>query len=192
MNIEFKSDNKKLEAHLRELQKELAPGAQSAALNSTASFITRGAVKIAQAKTGIQAKILRKRIAVPRGKKSTPRSLRTQVFGGLWPVKVMDITPIPRKLVSGRVKYKTLPGESIDPQAFMANNTNAKLSVFRRKGVTRLPIENITVDVGPHVKSAIEGYTGGNESQAYYRKRLFTEMDRRIRSNLVRKGIRTK
>lgn len=192
MNIEFSSDNPKLLKHLRELQKELAPRAQSAALNSTANYIRRGAVKIAQQKTGVQAKILNTRIAVPRGKKASVRSLKTVVFGGLWAVKVMKITPIPRKLTSGRVKYKTLPGQAVDPKAFMANNTNAQMSVFRRKGASRLPIENITVDIGPHVERAISGYGGGQESQAYYRKRLFTEMDRRIRGSLVRKGIRTR
>lgn len=192
MNIEFSSDNPKLLRHLRELQKELAPGAQSAALNSTASYIARGAVKIAQAKTGVQAKILRKRIAVPRGKKATVRSLKTVVFGGLWVVPVTKLTPAPRKLKGGSVKYKTLPGQAIRPDAFLAKTTRGTDRVFVRKGATRLPVQSITADIGPAVQSAIQGYGGGQESQAYYRKRLFTEMDRRIRSNLVRKGIRTR
>jgi hypothetical protein len=192
MNIEFKSDNKKLLKHLSELQKALAPAAQSAALNATAGHIKRGAVKIAAQKTGVQAKILRSRIAVPRGKKATVRSLKTVVFGGLWVVPVTKLTPGPRKLKGGSVKYKTLPGQAINPAAFLAKNTNDKERVFVRKGAPRLPIQSITADIGPAVKSAIEGYGGGTESQDYYRKRVFTEMDRRIRSNLVRYGIRTR
>lgn len=192
MNIEFKTDNRKLLAHLKDLSEKVTPAAEAKALNSTASYIVRGAVKIAQTKTGVQAAILRKRIAVPRGKKATARTLKTVVFGGLWEVKVMKINPTPRKLASGRVKYRVIPGESLDPNAFMGNNTNGGMSVFRRKGAGRLPIENVRADIGPHVRRAIEGYGGGQESQNYYQARLFKEMDRAISGNLRRYGIRVR
>ena len=192
MNIEFKSDNKKLLAHLKELKEKVAPAAEAKALNSTANYIVRGAVKIAATKTGVQAAILRKRIAVPRGKKASARTLKTVVFGGLWEVKVMKINPTPRKLASGRVKYRVIPGEALDPNAFMGNNKAGAMSVFRRKGTGRLPIENVRADIGPHVRRAIEGYGGGQESQSYYKQRLFKEMDRAISGNLRRYGIRVR
>ena len=192
MNIEFKSDNKKLLAHLKDLKEKVTPAAEAKALNSTANYIVRGAVKIAATKTGVQATLLRKRIAVPRGKKATARTLKTVVFGGLWVVPVVKLSPKPRKLASGRVKYKTVPGETMRADAFIGKTTQGTERVFHRKGTSRLPIKNITADIGPHVRRAIEGYGGGQESQNYYKQRLFKEMDRAISGNLRRYGIRVR
>lgn len=192
MNIEFKSDNKKLLAHLKELKEKVAPASEAKALNSTAAYIVRGAVKIAATKTGVQATLLRKRIAVPRGKRATARTLKTVVFGGLWVVPVVKINPKPRKLKGGRVKYKTVPGEIVRADAFIGKTTRGTERVFHRVGDSRLPIQNITADIGPHVRRAIEGYGGGQESQNYYKQRLFKEMDRAISGNLRRFGIRVR
>jgi len=201
VNIEIKSDNKKLLAHLKDLKEKVTPAAEAKALNSTASYIVRGAVKIAATKTGVQATLLRKRIAVPRGKKATARTLRTVVFGGLWVVPVVKISPKPRKLASGRVKYKTVPGDAVRPDAFIAKSTRGTDRVFVRKDSSRkrvppkyseLPIKSVTADIGPHVRRAIEGYGGGQESQNYYKQRLFKEMDRAISGNLRRYGIRVR
>lgn len=190
MNIEFKSDNKKLLAHLKELKEKVAPASEAKALNSTAAYIVRGAVKIAHAKTGVQIAILRKRIAV--SDRATLRSVRASVFGGLWVVPVVKINPKPRKLKGGRVKYKTVPGEIVRADAFIGKTTRGTERVFHRVGDSRLPIQNITADIGPHVRRAIEGYGGGQESQNYYKQRLFKEMDRAISGNLRRFGIRVR
>jgi hypothetical protein len=202
VNIEFKSDNKKLLAHLKDLKEKVTPAAEAKALNSTANYIVRGAVKIAATKTGVQATLLRKRIAVPRGKKATARTLKTVVFGGLWVVPVVKINPKPRKLAGGRVKYKTVPGDAVRTDAFIAKTTKGTDRVFFRDRPSRkprkppnypgLPIKNITADIGPHVRRAIEGYGGGQESQNYYKQRLFKEMDRAISGNLRRYGIRVR
>lgn len=190
MKITFESDNKKLQAHLDELARTVAPAAQAAALNSAAKHVRSKAVGIASKATGVPTKILRRRIAIPRRSKATQRSLEVFVFGGLWPVKVADLTPAPRKLKSGAVKYKTGPGQPIDPMAFIANNTNGRLSVFARKGRSRLPVKNVTIDISGGVKSAIGGYLISRAAQSHYEKILLSQMDRRVRSSLMRRGMR--
>jgi len=190
MKVEFKSDNKKLQRHLKELSEKHAPAAQSFALNSTAAYIKREAVKIASKATGVPTTILKNRIAVPRGKKSTIRGLKTVIFGGLWPVKVAKLKPAPRKLKSGAVKYKTMKGEPVNANAFMGKNTNGSDSVFVRKGTARLPIKNVTVEIGPQVERAIQGFSGGQLAKDKYSKMLFSQMDRRVRGGLIRMGVK--
>lgn len=187
MNIEFTSQNRKLQRHLRELSEKYAPPAQAQALNSTAGYIKREAVKIASSATGVQASLLRKRIAVP--KKAKARDLKAVVFGGLWVVPVAKISPKPRKLKGGGVKYKVMPGQAINPKAFIAKTTNGTERVFARKGPGRLPIESISADIAPHVTRAIVGFSGGAEALKYYQKILFSQMDRKVRGGLIRLGF---
>ena len=139
---------------------------------------------------GIPQKIIAKRVAVPRSKRASATRLETLIFGGLWPVKVMKLTPTPRKLKGGATKYRIIPGESVNPKAFMANNTNGAMSVFARKGAPRLPIENITANVGPAINQALDRYVKSAEAKAYYDKTLLSNMDRAIRGSLVRQGLK--
>jgi len=189
MKIAFETENKKLLAHLNEFAEKVTPGAQVSALNSVAGKVRGEAVKVAARATGVSTKILRKRIVVPRSKKATLRSPNVIVFGGIWPVKVSKLTPKPRNLASGRVKYKTPPGKSQDPNAFIATHKGGGVAVFARKGASRLPLKNITIDIGPAVRSAIGVYSRSAEAKRHYEKILFSQMDRRVRSSLRRKGL---
>ena len=189
MNLIIESDNTKLMEHLKELTESCAIPSQVAALNSTATTVRNKSVTIARVAAGVPTKILRKRIVVPKSRRATSRRLEVIIFGGIWPIKVMKLTPTPRKLKKG-VKYKVLPGETQNPIAFMANNTNGAMSVFARKGPNRLPLKNITVNIEPHVKKAVGGFIDSGAAKAYYQKMLFSQLDRRIRSSMVRKGMK--
>ena len=190
MNIEIKTDNKDLLAHLEELKAKITPAAQVAVLNRTASKVSREAIKIASKSTGVPTKTLRKRINIPRQWKARKGKLNVTIFGGTWPVKVSKLKPAPRQLKSGRVKYKTAPGTAVDPQAFIATNTNGGTSVWKRKGKNRLPVKNITIDIAPGVKAALIAYGNGAEAKNFYEQALFKEMDRKIRGALVRRGVK--
>lgn len=187
MNITFESDNKAFMAHLAELKEKVTPAAQASALNSAGGFISRGAIKLAFQKTGVPANILKRRIGLK--KKATARLPEIIIRGGVWKVKVADLKPAPRKLAGGRAKYNPGTGNSINPNAFIANNTNGRLSVFVRKGSSRLPIENILTDIRPGVMAAIGGYSGGREALSYYQKILVSQLDRRVRQSLRREGL---
>jgi Prophage minor tail protein Z (GPZ) len=192
VKITIESDNAKFLAHLQELADKCAIPAQVSALNSAATNVRSKSIQIAKSATGVPTSILKRRIAVPKSRRATIRSHEVLIFGGLWPVKVSKLTPAPRKLKGGGVKYKTLPGQPISPRAFIANNTHGSLSVFERKGEARLPIRNITVDISGPVKSAIAGYLASGAAKAYYEKMLLSQMDRRVRGSLVRKGLTVK
>lgn len=192
MKIVIESDNAKFLAHLQELADKVAVPAQVSAINSAAGNVRSKSIAIARAATGVPTSILKKRIAVPKSRRATIRSVEVLIFGGLWPVKVAKLTPAPRKLKGGGIKYKILPGQSMNPRAFIANNTNGHLSVFERKGESRLPIKNVTVDISRAVKSAISGYLASGAAKAYYEKMLLSQMDRRVRGSLVRNGLTVK
>ena len=190
MKITIESDNAAFLAHLQELADKVVVPAQVSALNSAAGNVRSKSIQIAKTATGVPTSILKKRIAVPKSRRATARSVEVIIFGGLWPVKVAKLTPAPRKLKGGGVKYKTVPGQPISPRAFIANNTRGSLSVFERKGEARLPIRNIVVDISRGVKSAIAGYIASGGAQAYYEKMLLSQMDRRVRGSLVRHGLK--
>ena len=189
MKIEFESENKAFLASLQEIADKVTPAAQVSALNSAAAKIARESVKIASSTTGVSAKTLRKRIKVPKSKKATARFPNVTIFGGLWPVPVAKLTPKPRKLKRGGVKYKTMPGQAQNPNAFIAPHKGGGDGVFVRKGHSRLPIKKVSVDIAPHVRRAIAVYLYGSAAQAHYEKILFSQMDRRVRSALRRKGL---
>lgn len=189
MNIEFETDNRELLAQLNDLAGKVAPAAQASALNSAGGKVLQWAVRDASKRTGVAAKILRRRIAIPRGKKATARNPQIWLFGGLWPVKVSKLTPKPRRLKSGRVKYKTIPGQPVDPSAFMAPHRGGGDAVYSRKGSARLPVKNITVNVGPHVRLSMIRSLRSKEARDYYERMLFSQMDRRVRSSLRRYGL---
>lgn len=189
MNFEFKSENAQFARHLNELADKVAPAAQASALNSSAGHIRGRAVKIASKATGVPSSILKKRIAVPKSQKATKRFPRVIIFGGLWPVKVSKLKPKPRKLKSGKVKYKTGPGETINPGAFIGNNTNGSPSVFVRKSAARTPLANVTTEISSAVRSAVGGYSRSSAALKYYQKMLYSQMDRKVRSSLRRQGL---
>lgn len=189
MKIQFETENKELLAHLRELSDKVQPAATASALNSAGTKVRQWAVRDASKRTGVPAKILRKRIAIPRGKKATARNPSLLMFGGLWPVKVSKLTPKPRELKSGRVKYKTLPGQPMDPNAFMAPHKGGSNAVFVRKGQARLPIKNVTVNIGPAVRLGLIRALRSKDAKDYFERMFFSQMDRRVRSSLRRKGL---
>ena len=192
MNMELASDTTKLLAHLAELRDKVEPGASVSALNSTANKIRQRSVNRAANELGIAAKILRKRIAVPRSEKATRKRPKTMLFGGLYPVRVDDLKPAPRELKSGRVKYKVPKGQSVNPNAFMAPHKQGSRVVFVRKGPSRLPIKRVTVEVGSVIKRSMRKEINSKASQEHYQKIFNAQMDRRIRGSLVRNGLTVK
>jgi hypothetical protein len=189
MKIEVQSDNKQLLRHLREVSDQVTPAAEASALNSTAKKVAREAVKLASVATGVPTKVLRRRIYVPKRKKATRRRLHAYVLGGLWVVPVSQLTPKPRQLKGGSVKYRVPPGQAINPQAFMAKTTRGGTEVFVRKTASRLPIKKVSVDIADQVKRAINGYLHTAAAHTYYQQRLFAEMDRKIRASMRRNGL---
>ena len=93
MKITFESDNAKLLAHLQELADKVAIPAQVSALNSAAGNVRSKCIQIARSATGVPTSILKKRIAVPKSRRATIRSVEVIIFGGLWPVRVAQLTP---------------------------------------------------------------------------------------------------
>lgn len=189
MKFEFETENRELLAHLRELSDKVQPAATASALNSAGTKVRQWAVRDASKRTGVPAKLLRRRIAIPKGQRATARKPSLLMFGGLWPIKVSKLTPKPRRLKGGRVKYKTMPGQPVDPNAFIAPHKGGGDSVFVRKGQSRLPIKNVTVNVGPSVRLGLIRALRSQEARAYFERMLFSQMDRRVRSSLRRKGL---
>jgi hypothetical protein len=190
MNIEFKSDLPKLQAMLDELSENVAPAATAAALNRTATHVAKVARKGVTQDTGIPQKHFKKRIAIPRGKKANARRLVTVLWAGLWEIPVANLSPKPRALKSGVAKYKTLPGEPIDPQAFIAKGSKG-VSAFARKGSARLPIKQKTINIGNVIRRKIF-MALGSSAKEFFKKTYYSQMEGRVINAMKRKGMTVK
>lgn len=188
MNITIDGNLAALIPTVSEIIPEAVEKAQVKAVNQVGGKIVKEARKIAKDKTGVPTKILKKRISLRGNSKATRARPRIVIFGGQWNVAVEDMSPAPRQLKSGKVKYKTLPGDTPDPSAFMYA-FGSKPKVFRRTGPRRLPIKRITLDVSDAVKNAIAGYTGSGQAKKEFDDYFNKAFAREIRAGLRRKQV---
>lgn len=188
MNIEFKSNVPELQAVLDEISRKVQPAATATALNQTVAKIAKEARRDVARVTGVPQKHFTKRIKQRRDGKATARKPYARLWAGLWPMSVASMTPKPRQLKSGRVKYKTLPGDTIDPHAFVAKVTR-NVTAFAREGAARGPLNAKTLDVGRHIKLRtyrILRKIGREE----YERRFFQQMEGRTIKAMNRKGMK--
>lgn len=188
MKLEIQSDNKKVQRHLEELRERLGPKSIYMALNDTTKHVASQAKKQVAAETGIAQKMFKRRIAPVRNERASLGRLVAKGFVGENPIRVRHLTPKPRQLKSGVTKYKTLPGQGLDPSSFVARyRPNQEPSAYARTGRPRFPIKEKTVEVGPYLRRASR--IAVDKSLPFYEKRLFGQMARLIDQDLRRRGI---
>lgn len=189
---EFETANKKLLDMLEETQDKILPKATYKALNQTAQAIKRDAVRHISTETKIAQKHIKKRIVVPKKFKATQRKLFVTLVGKIWPKRVSELSPKPRALKSGRVKYKTIPGQPVRSDAFIAPIPGGKLGgneVMFRKTPDRLPIKILTVNLQPVVEKSLRRWVFSSDTRTRYEEYLFKQIERETRSALRRRGM---
>lgn len=187
MKIEFTSDIKKMQDVLDELTKKVQPLATSTAINRTTTHVIKVAKQGIAKETGITQKHFKKRLNVAKKDKAKPGKLLAIIWVGLWGISVRHLTPKPRALKSGSVKYKTLPGQPLDPKAFMVNDS-AGSTAYSRKGSSRLPIGQKMIDISGPMRRNVERALGA-DAKSFFRKTFYSEMEGRVIKAMQKKGM---
>lgn len=188
MKLHFESDLPKVQQMLEEMARKVTPAATATAINRTATHVIKLTRQEVALETGIEQKHFTRRIKVQKGQGATARRPWALVWLGVWEIPVSKLTPKPRQLKStGQAKYKTLPWQPIDPQAFVARGRKG-VSAFARKGQPRLPIKQKTVDIGPVARRRMWMNLGGPARQ-FYEKTFFQQMDGRVINEFRKRGM---
>lgn len=164
MQGELGATQAQLEAAMRSTYAKLGRWARSKAVRGLAPV------------TGVQQKILRRRVRDFRMQHGVDGGGAAKVWFGMRPIKLSDMRP--RK--SG--KGVRADGGRYFEGAFILNR-NGKRTVFKRDGAARLPITEVQVDIADQVTTFIEdNLVGSPEFEAQFFKLLEHELKWRTRT----------
>ena len=187
ISFEFDSDIDHLSRFVRDIDKRYAPSEAAKALNRVPAFVKREAAADVSQRTGIKPALLRRRFKQLRGRRASPRNLRTAGFVGEATIPVSKLTPKPRK--SGRgVTYKTVTGQPHDPRAFHATLKNGKRTAWVRRTAARGSMKEIQVDVRLLLRRAVRRIVR-QPARRYFESTFADNMDKRIKREAQKRGI---
>ena len=188
VTFRFETNTPEMAEMLYEISERVMRPEAAKAMNRTMTFIRREASSQAARETGVSVGTLRRRIKAIKNRRSSARNLNATGFIGEVPVVVSRATPKPKGYARGGVKYKTLPGESQNPSAFFGVMPEGKKSAFARKGPSRLPIQEESMNVGPYLRSAVNSVLGESAGREF--NGIFYEnMRKRLEREVVRRGL---
>jgi len=176
LSFSIKGDIHKMTQSLNRLQKTLVPTATITALNKTGTRIKTNVVRNLSTRTGIQQKILRKRIRIYKARRN--RAVLTVWFGSY------DITYA--SFTSKRSAVKTTKtgiriGRRQFPGAFRATMKSGHTDYYQRTGKARLPIKKAAVSI-EHDANAVMSKTRVFFAPIEFKKQFHYELNRRLKN----------
>lgn len=188
MKFDFQSDVPDLVRHMREISEKAMPSESAKALNRTITFGRNEIAAHVSAQTGIPKALLKRRIKQMKGRRASPKNLKTSAFLGEATIPVSKLKPKPRRSGVG-VNYKTITGQPINPKAFFATLKSGKKTAWVRKNSARKSLREVQVRVAPLMRRARRRIWGG-PGKKFYEKTLFENMEKRIDKDLTKRGLR--
>lgn len=191
MKITVSSDCPELAQLMGEIADQYMNAETAKALNKTVTFVRKAAVADVHRETGISRVLLARRIKQIKSRRAKPGRLYTVGFIGEATIPVGKLVPKPRGKHRAPASYKTIRGESLDPQAFVATMPSGHRSAFSRKSGSSLPIGEKQVNIGPVLRDSTDRTVKG-PAEAEFNSYFLAGMDKAVQKGITKRGLTRK
>lgn len=187
MRFEVESDCQEMIEVFRDLERREIVTAQAVALNRTTTHVIAKSAKRVSQETGLAQKHFKKRMRkAVRASRRNPFAL---IVAGLWEIPVKRFAK-PRALKGkGGVKYKSVGGYQHNPNAFVAEGKKGEAPFYRKHG-SRLPLRQITANIGPIIQRHLAIKLRDGETRDTFERNLLHEVEFRFKRSLKKRGLK--